>query len=70
MAPAQRPAAGGLASLPFEGSIGPSQAMVVYKLAADRTSCIVAVVADDRAATSAPRPERLTAKMVPGFRAE
>ena len=51
----------------FEGLIGPSQAMVVYKLDANLTTCIAAVVAEENGRDLEAEAERLATKLVPAF---
>jgi hypothetical protein len=51
----------------FEGCIGPSEAMVVYKLDANQTTCIAAIVAGENGRDLDAEAERLAAKLVPTF---
>ncbi|BAS00547.1 hypothetical protein BV133_2953 [Blastochloris viridis] len=52
----------------FEGHLGTAQAVAVYKLAADSTSCIAAVIAEEKDRDLNAEAQRLAVQLVPGFR--
>lgn len=51
----------------YEGRIGPSEAMVVYKLEANQSTCIAAVIAGEKGRDLDAEAERLASKLVPTF---
>lgn len=52
----------------LDGRNGPSEAAVVYKLDADRTACIAAVVAEEYGRDLAVEAQRLATNLVPTFK--